>query len=129
MSTITTVESASDTVCDMKPPIAMYAFLATFVVLPFVFGLRAPLSLLSVAWIVLAGLLVWRGYRWAWGILVAVQCIGVAIPVIVTVFHPTVATIATGLFGVASLVLLFSKSVQRYIDRWDDLRARPQVVS
>jgi len=128
VSKITTIERPLDTLGDMKPPIAMYAFLATFVVFPFVFGLRAPVSLLSVAWIVLAGLMVWRGYRWAWGILVAVQCIGVAIPVIATVFHPTVAVIATGLFGIASLILLFSKSVQQYIDRWDEFRARPQQM-
>lgn len=62
------------------------------------------------------------------GILTAVACFSGGLAVVIALFHPTVATIATAALGVSSPVLLFSASTQRYLDQWEARRAGLRVV-
>jgi hypothetical protein len=98
------------------------------VVLPFAFGVSAPVTLPSVVGIVLAGVMAWRGYRWAWGVLVLLVCVSFAVAALVTWFHPDSATAGAAVLCGASLVLLFSSGVLRYLDRWEATRSQPFSV-
>jgi len=102
-------------------PVGMYVSVAAFVASLLIMG-GARRGVVAV--IVGAMLL---GYRWGWGLLLLIQlfwlCFGVAFLVVEPSFRGFAMMVLVG----TSVVLLYSRPTQRYLDDRTDRRARMRL--
>jgi hypothetical protein len=96
-----------------RPPLALYVFAAAFLAQLAISG-SGTWSLIRIGLVVA---LLWGAYRWAWGILMALQAMSLAFWAVGFALHPTVTNLFAVACGGVAIAALVRPSVDRHLAR------------
>jgi len=103
-------------------PVGMYVAVAAFVTLLLIMGGGR----LGVVAVIVGAMLL--GHRWAWGLLLLVELFWLCFGAVFLAAEPSFRGLAITLLTGISVVLLYSRPVQRYLDDRSDRRARARLA-